>query len=162
LAVVAERRYPTGMRRPRAVLLGATLAIAAVTTLAPHLARARAEADSDYTKTQTYNGALRYVRVDLGYEVVEKDPDAGYILFRYEPPGRRNNPTNGSIEVIETPERVKLVVQLPQMPTYHETTLRDGLMKKLRAEYGEPPKKPAPAPKKPSPDGGADSGTTGS
>jgi len=145
------------------VFLGAALAIAAVSTLAPHLARARAEADSDYTKAQTYNGALRYVRVDLGYEVVEKDPDAGYILFRYEPPGRRNNPTNGSIEVVETPERVKLVVQLPQMPTYHETTLRDGLMKKLRTEYGEPPKrKPHEAPKKPPADGGADSGTTGS
>jgi hypothetical protein len=123
-------------------------------------AAARVEADSDYSKAQTFNAAFRYVRVDLGYEVVEKDPDVGYLLFRYEPPGRKNAPTNGSIEVIESKERVKVVVQLPQMPTYHETTLRDGLMKKLRTEYGEPPKKKKPDAKPAEPDGGADGGSS--
>lgn len=120
-------------------------------------ARARVEAESEYTKAQTYNGALRYVRVDLGYEIVEKDPDAGYILFRYQPPGRKNNPTNGSLEVIEIKERVKIVIQLPQMPTYHETTLRDGLLRKLRSEYGEPPKRKKPDDKSRDPAGDAGS-----
>jgi len=147
------------MRTSRAWALLATAAALSAGLFVANAASARVEADSDYTRAQTYNGALRYVRVDLGYEVVEKDPDAGYILFRYEPPGRRNNPTNGSIEVVETNQRVKLVIQLPQMPTYHETTLRDGLMRKLRTEYGEPPKKKKPsddAPKPPIGDGGAD------
>jgi hypothetical protein len=46
------------------------------------------------------------------------------------------------------------------MPTYHETTLRDGLLKKLRTEYGEPAKKKKPEdkPKAPEGDAGPDSG----
>lgn len=115
---------------------------------------ARAEADSDWSKAQTFSGALRYLRVDLGYEVVEKDPDAAYLMFRYAPAGRRD-PANGSIEIVEVKGRVKLYVQLPQMPTYHEVVLRDGLLKKLRSEYGAPPKRPDPAPKKPPADAGA-------
>lgn len=148
------------MKSTRVLAISAAGGALLAAVLAVRGARARVEAESDYTKAQTYNGALRYVRVDLGYELVEKDPDAGYILFRYEPPGRRNNPTNGSIEVLETKDRVKLVIQLPQMPSYHETTLRDGLLKKLRAEYGEPPKKKKPSDddQKPGVDGGVDSG----
>ena len=46
-------------------------------------ADARVEAESGYSKGQTYSGALRYLRVDLGYEVVEKDPEAAYLMFRY-------------------------------------------------------------------------------
>src|SRR4026207_1404868 len=82
-------------------------------------AEAKVEVDSGYSKAQTYNGALRYLRVDLGYAIVATEPDAGYILFRFDPPGRRNNPTNGSLEVIETKQRVKIVIQLPQLPSYH-------------------------------------------
>lgn len=149
------------MRKASGGWLAGTVAVGLAALLASAGAEARVEADSDYSKAQTYNAALRYVRVDLGYEIVEKDPDVGYVLFRYEPPGRKNNPANGSIEIIESKERVKFVVQLPQMPTYHETVLRDGLLKKLRAEYGEPPKRKRPeAPSKPPPgDGGVEGGS---
>lgn len=149
------------MKRSSAVWAGAGTLLVLAAVLSSTGAAARVEADSDYSKAQTYNAALRYVRVDLGYEIVEKDPDVGYFLFRYEPPGRKNNPTSGSIEVVESKERVKIVIQLPQMPSYHETTLRDGLLKKLRAEYGEPPKKKKPEdkPKKPDADAGAEGGT---
>ncbi len=147
------------MKKASAVWLGAGALVALAGVLWGPGAAARAEADSDYSKAQTYNAALRYVRVDLGFEVVEKDPEVGYVLFRYEPPGRKNAPTSGSIEVIESKERVKVVVQLPQMPTYHETTLRDGLMKKLRTEYGEPVKKKKDRDKDKAPD--ADGGVEG-
>jgi hypothetical protein len=144
------------MRRPLAVLCAAA-AIALLALFFTRGADAKVEVDSDYTKTQTYNGALRYLRVDLGYEIVEKDAEAGYILFRFDP-SRRGNPKNGSLEVIETKDRVKVVIQLPQLPSYHETVLRDGLMKKLRTEFGEPPKKKKdPAPSKPVGDAGPDS-----
>ena len=142
------------MRKPAGLFGLAIGALALAGVLGADFAEARAEADSDYTKAQTYNGALRFLRVDLGYEVVEKDPDAAYLLFRYEPAGRRGNPTNGSVEVIEAKGRVKLFVQLPQMPSYHEVVLRDGLLKKLRQEYGEPPKKPDPPRQKPPADAG--------
>jgi hypothetical protein len=109
-------------------------------------AAARVEADSGYTKAQTYNAALRYLRVDLGYEVVEKDPDAAYLLFRYVPPGQPKASSNGTLEVVERRDGVRLFVRLPSLPEYHEVVLRDGLLKKLRDEYGAPPEKKAPRP----------------
>ena len=118
-------------------------------------AEARVEADSEYTKVQTYNGTLRYLRVDLGYEITEKDPDAAYILFKYSASNRKQ-PSHGSVEIIEAKQRVRVFVQLPEMPGYHETMLRDGLLKKLRADYGEPPRKAPKSPPAPSQDAGAD------
>lgn len=126
-------------------------------------AEARVDGGSSYSKAQTYSGALRYVRVDLGYEVVEKDPDAAYLIFKYSAPGSREAVT-GTLEVVEAGGNVRLFVNLPRAPEYQERVFRDGLLKKLREEYGPPPaKKPAekpsdkpdakPAPEKPT-DGG--------
>ncbi len=148
--------------RPRfsfpAVLLIAFLTALAAGLLAPG-AEARVEADSDYTKAQTYSGALRYLRVDLGYEVVEKDPDAAYLIFRYTQTGQNKRPTNGTIEVVETRGRVKVLFQIPEMPEYHERVLRDGLLKKLRLEYGAPPPKAPTKEERPESKRPADAGT---
>jgi hypothetical protein len=138
------------MRRPRLAIVLVALGLAALLVVTS--AGARVEGDSAYTKAQTYSGALRYLRVDLGYEVVEKDPDAAYLIFRYAPDGRAKDASTGTVEVIETESRVKVFVQIPRMPEYHERLLRDGLLNKLRAEYGTPPPR---VEKKPEPDGGA-------
>jgi hypothetical protein len=133
----------------RQILLVA-LGLAGQAVAAP--AMARVEAGSGYTKTQTFSAALRFLRVDRGYEIVEKDADAAYLLFRYPLPGRKES-ASGSLEVVETQAGVKVYVQLPRLPEYHESVLRDGLLRKLREEYGEPKKAPAPAkppPAKPS------------
>jgi hypothetical protein len=117
-------------------------AIAAVTLPAG----ARVDGSSAYTKVQTYSGALRYVRVDLGYEVLEKDPEAAYLIFKYLPPGASKTSTvTGTLEVIEAGGGVRVFVNLPRMPEYHERIFRDGLLKKLKDEYGAPP----PSAKKP-------------
>lgn len=119
-------------------------------TLAP-AADARVDGSSSYSKAQTYSGALRYVRVDMGYEVVEKDPEAAYLIFKYTAPGGgKNAQVTGTLEVIEAAGGVRLFVSLPRMPEYYERVFRDGLLKKLREEYGapatvkKPPEKPAP------------------
>jgi hypothetical protein len=102
-------------------------------------ADARVDGSSLYTKAQTYSGALRYVRVDMGYEVVEKDPDAAYLIFKYAAPGgSKNSVVTGTLEVVEASGGVKLFVNLPRMPEYYERVFRDGLLKKLREEYGAP------------------------
>jgi hypothetical protein len=137
------------MRRSRLAIVLVAFGLAALLVVTS--ARARVEADSAYTKTQTYSGALRYLRVDLGYEVVEKDPDAAYLIFRYAPDSRAKDAPTGTVEVIETETRVKVFVQIPRMPEYHERVLRDGLLKKLREEYGTPPPR---VEKKPEPDAG--------
>jgi hypothetical protein len=135
--------------RPLAALVG--LGLAALFLVGN--ARARVEADSGYTKVQIYSAALRYLRVDLGYEVVEKDPDAAYLIFRYTLPNQPKNPSTGTVEIVATDSKVKLFVQIPRMPEYHARVLRDGLLKKLREEYGVPVERPQ---KKPEPkDGGA-------
>jgi hypothetical protein len=109
-------------------------------------AEARVDGSSSYSKAQTYSGALRYVRVDMGYDVVEKDPDAAYLIFKYTAPGSKEGVT-GTLEVVESSGAVRLFVSLPRLPEYQERVFRDGLLKKLRDEYGPPPvKKPAEKP----------------
>jgi hypothetical protein len=57
--------------------------------------------------------------------------------------------------VVETGDQVRLFVQIPKMPEYHERVLRDGLLRKLRDEYGAPPpKRPDPKPVEPPKDAG--------
>jgi hypothetical protein len=136
-------------------LFGTLAALLVMSTVA--VADARVDGTSGYSKAQTYSGALRYLRVDLGYEVVEKDPDAAYLIFKYAAPGGgKGNAVTGTLEVIEAGGGgVRLFVNLPRMPEYYERVFRDGLMKKLKDEYGAPPpvaKKPTekpPAEKKP-------------
>jgi hypothetical protein len=113
-----------------------------------NIAEARVEKTIHYTKDQSYNAALRFLRVDQGYTVVEKDLDSGYLLFEYPSEGSKEA-TNGSIEVIERGEEISLIIQLPQMPHQHERMLADALLKKLRADYGEPTKRRKIQPEEP-------------
>ncbi len=64
----------------------------------------------------------------------------------------------GSIQMLDTGRAVKVVVQLGQMPRYHEQVVADALSKKLRDEYGDPP--PRSSPKDP-PDAGSEGGGPG-
>src|SRR5450755_3334716 len=121
-----------------------------------HSATARVGGACEYSKAQTYSGALRYLRVDLGYEVTERDPDAAYLIFRYQLPGQNKATATGTVEIVDADGHVKLFVQIPTMPEYHERVLRDGLVKKLHEEYGDPPRKLPPPEKKPEGDAGAD------
>lgn len=124
-------------------MLRSVAALAAAVLVALSLAgRARASVDTEttYTKSQTYNAALRYLRVDLGYEVIEKDANAAYLLFRFGTGGKKT--TGGAIEIVDqqSGERVRVSVRLPELPHYHEQMLSDGLFQKLRNEYGDPPR----------------------
>ena len=146
------------MPRPDRALIVVALALVLVLTAGG--VGARVEGDSEYTKAQTYSGALRYLRVDLGFEVVEKDAEAAYLVFRYEPPGQQKNESLGTVEIVDSGEHVRVFVRIPRMPEYHERVLRDGLLRKLKDEYGPPlPHKPEPPPKPPEDAGPGDAGT---
>lgn len=120
-------------------------------------AKARADADCYYSLPQVYGAALRYLRVDLGYEVTEKDSEAAYLLFHYRVPGDPKREVPGSIEIVKLDRKVRIFVKVPQMPQLHEQLLRDGLLKKLSQEYGEPVRPAPEKPKPPQPDAGSDS-----
>ncbi len=148
------------MFRRRALAAGCVAAAAAIAcALVPiGTAAAKASFESPYTLAQTYNAALRLVRVDLGLTVTEKDPSIAYVLFDYKSTESGTRIVPGSIQMLDTGRAVKVVVQLGQMPRYHEQVVADALSKKLRDEYGDPP--PRSSPKDP-PDAGSEGGGPG-
>ena len=143
------------------VLLG-SLAGVLIASAVVFQAQAKATYESPYGYDRTWNAALRLVRVDNGWKVTEKDEANGYLLFEYASP-QSSKPTSGSLELVrgrEPDAPVAVLVQLPQMPHYHEQVVLDALASKMRREYGDPPEhRPAlPGPPKENPDGGTEAG----
>ncbi len=127
-----------------------------VTTLHLHGASARISFVSQYSLAQTYSAALRMLRVDMGLKVIERDAEAAYVLFEYKSTESAARVTSGSIQMVNQPSGVLVVVQLPQMPQYHEDVMGNALKRKLLHDYGDPlPRAPAPSPDQ---DAGPDSG----
>lgn len=132
------------------------LAFACVALALPRDAAAKTVYESPYSLEQTFNSAVRLVRVDLGFKIVEKDQSAGYLTFEYKSYESGSRAVPASIEMVDTGRNVKVVVQISQMARYHEQSLTDSLRKKLRDEYGDP------APRAPSkPDAGDGDGDAG-
>jgi hypothetical protein len=148
--------------RARSILafaIGALLVLGAL--LASPVALARSAFESAYGFDRTYNAALRLIRIDLGLKITEKDDKTGYFVFDYKAADVGNKVSSGSIEFIRSKDDsgpVEVIVQLPQMPRYHEQVLVDSLIRKMRQDYGEPPERPKASPPqdKPVSDGGAD------
>lgn len=127
------------LRRTFLVRVPAALA---VTFAAPQLARARVQTDYTYAWNQVWQAAVRMVRVDLQCPITDRDADIGYVMFDYADSGRAHA---GSVELVRTTgsdgiERVRAVVQVPSMPSWVERMLIDRLTRKLRDDFGEPPR----------------------
>lgn len=119
----------------------------AVIFAAPQLALARMQADYTYTWNQIWQASVRMVRVDLQCPITDRDSEIGYLMFDYAESGRTHA---GSIELVRTVgsdgiERVRAVVQVPSMPSWVERMLMDRLTRKLREDFGEPPRVARPA-----------------
>jgi hypothetical protein len=122
-------------------VIAAAVVLGGVAADAPP-AGAEASLESPYGYERTWNAALRLVRVDNAWSVVEKDPSSGYILFEYRSP-ENTKPTPGSLELVRGREpAVSVLARLPQMPRYHEQAILDALGAKMRREYGDPPRPP--------------------
>lgn len=114
----------------------AAAAVLGLTTLVPRTALAEPTERVAYSQKQVYSAAVRYLRIDLRYEITERDPDAAYLLFEYQPLGQKGM-RFGAVEIVKLQQGVRLAVRMPDQPSYQETMLRDGLVKKLHADYGE-------------------------
>ena len=133
------------MRRAFVGVALAVLVSGGVALLPESPAIAKSAYDSAYGFDRTWNAGLRLVRVDLGLKVTEKDDVNGYLMFEYHSPESGSKSVPGSMEFIKGKEGdVKVIVQIAQMPGYHEQVMVDELSRKLRAEYGDPPRKPPP------------------
>jgi hypothetical protein len=106
-------------------------------------AQARRETSLRYPFSLVWTTAVRMVRVDYESPITEKDRDEGYFLFDFVYEGKTHS---GSFEVVrdgdESSGDARVIVQIPQMPSYFEQMLIDKLQRKLAQEHGAPREKP--------------------
>jgi hypothetical protein len=133
----------------RAVARLAAIAAIAVTLGVPAAAIARAERTVGHPMARVWPTAVRYLRVDEGLEIVDKDAEAGYVVFDLKDKGRT---FRGYLELVEITDDdghrgVRLVLSVEGRPEYTESGLLDRLLDKIHREYGDPePAKPEPDP----------------
>jgi hypothetical protein len=129
------------------------------TVLAARPALARSTAVLSYPLGDVWSTAVRFVRVDRGYPVREKDEESGYILFDMVDGSKTYK---ASLELIRATDdqgrdATRAAFSIPDLPRHYETMLLDKLSAKVKEERGSPapppPKRP-PGEKPPAPDGG--------
>ena len=114
-------------------------------------ASARAVHASAYSYEQIFGSTLRMLKLDLDLEVVETNSDWGFLRFVYTHPESGDRKNRASFTFVKTDHGVKVALQIPAMPMYHEQMIIDKLRMKLNVEHGAPPPK-KPAKKKPKKD----------
>lgn len=141
------------MMRERA---GWTVVLLAVLVAGAGQAAAKTERSASYSFEQVWPTAVRHLRVDEGFTIVEKDPDTGYVVFEVKEEGKN---FSGTLELVRHKDQagrnaVRLVLRIGDRPAYMEAGVLDRMLEKLRKEYGEPPdppEQPRPPPKKKEP-----------
>ncbi|HTR53602.1 MAG TPA: hypothetical protein VMJ10_23070 [Kofleriaceae bacterium] len=111
------------------------------------VAEARSEKTLAYPRDEAWPAAVRFIRLDAHFKVIEKDPDAGYVVFELVDDKKT---FRGSLEVIDVVQddqhQVRFVMTIEDRPSWFEVELLAKLERKLRAELGSPA--PPPTPKK--------------
>lgn len=107
-----------------------------------------------YPLEQVWPTAIRYLRIDRGFEVTDRDEEAGYMLFEFPVDGGRIG--SGSVEMFATEDAagrpsVSVAVNTGAGPVHLPNSILDGIAAKVRAERGQPvdpPKQEQPPPPK--------------
>lgn len=121
-------------------------------------AAARASDEYGYRYEQLWQATIRLLRVDLGCEITDRDDSIGFVMFDY--PGSAGHTHGGSVELVRTTdehgtEHVRVTVTIPTMPTYIERHVLTRLGRKLREDFGLPPRVHFTRPADPPEDGDA-------
>ncbi|HEV7556458.1 MAG TPA: hypothetical protein VGO00_13420, partial [Kofleriaceae bacterium] len=113
---------------------------------------ARSERTLAYPRDQAWSASVRFLRVDEQLKIIEKDPEAGYVLFELS---AENKVFRGSLELIAVTEderpSLKFVIQIQDRPSWVEGAMLTRLVRKLHVELGEPAPPPTPKPPKDEP-----------
>ncbi len=109
-----------------------------------------------YPADQVWPTAIRYLRVDRGFTVVDRDRDAGFILFEFGLDGGSSSKGHGSLEIITTVDpsgrpAVKLQISTDAGPLHLPHAIAEGLAAKLKTDHGQPAPPPSPTPAPPPP-----------
>ena len=120
--------------------------------LSPSTIEAKSSVTLSYPFEQAWPTALRLLRIDQQYTIVDKDKEGGYIIFEMQ---HNNKAYRGSMEIARTKDEegrksVRLFVHVGKRPIYIESRILKRMESKLREEYGDPvDPQPPPKPKKP-------------
>jgi hypothetical protein len=111
-----------------------------------HVAVARSTVESPYPVEQIWSTAVRFLRVDQRFPILEKDRDAGYILFDFVEEATKVH--KASLELVPTVQTsgrpgTKIVLTIPDKPRHVEALLLEKLQKKAVEELGPPPPLPS-------------------
>jgi hypothetical protein len=117
--------------------------------LLPRTAAAKSASSLPYPTPDVWAAAVRYLRVDRGFALREKDEKAAYVLFDFTEAGKT---FHGSLELVALTEdggrpSTEVVINVPELPRRYEMLLLGELGAKIRQERGPaPPPKPRAAP----------------
>lgn len=111
-----------------------------------------------YPFDQVWPTTIRYLRIDRGFALSDRDEEAGYILFEFPLDGERSG--RGSIEMFALTDAsgrpsVSVAVNTGAGPVHLPNSILDGIAAKVRAERGQPappPKHDPPPPKQDKPE----------
>jgi len=105
-----------------------------------------------YQRDHVWPTAVRFLVVDEKAKVIDKDADAGYVMFELKEDGKT---FRGSLEIItvliDGRTNLKFSINLVDRPLWREAGMVERLEKKLRAELGSPPPPPRKQPPKEEP-----------
>jgi hypothetical protein len=121
-----------------AVVVGSSLAV-----IAP--AAARSEKLLGYSPVSVWSPLVRFLRVDENLKIVDKDVEAGYLIFELT---QDKKVFRGSAELIPASKDygARVILDVSDRPSYVELAMLERLERKLLVELGpapSPPKKPA-------------------
>jgi len=118
-------------------------------------ASARKVESVPYPFADAWNAAVRFVVVDEAYAVTDRDADAGYLVFKFVPPGAKRE-ERGSLELVRQGDQTDVIVSLPGLPSHHEAALLQRLLEKMKRELRAKPAPAKPPPARLKADAGAE------
>ncbi len=126
--------------------LSISIIMAALVMTATSNVEAKTARDLTYRSSQIWRSAVRFLRVDQNFKVLEKDRDAGYLLFEYADAGKTYSASMEMIPLVRNEKRyVRASIRIESMPSYVEAVLIDRFLRKLKEEYGiQPPARVVP------------------
>ena len=133
------------MRRIRVLSLAIAAGAALLLVAAPP-ASARAQSDLPWALKDVFHVAVRFIRVDRGCRITDKDAEAAFVIFECD--GDNKTVKRGALELIpmEVQGRsgVRAQVTLGDEPHYVEVRFLELLERKLKDERGPvlPPRTP--------------------
>ncbi len=116
-----------------AIVLGSVLSVSAP-------ASAKTSRKVSHAYENVWPTAVRFLRIDEGFDVLEKDMENGYLLFEMADEGKK---FRGAVEVIRRKDSsnrdaVELILTIKERPSYMEHGILDRMLIKIRKELGMP------------------------